>query len=47
MKVLNIPAPFLLKSSKPSNNFKTEVLVEGVEAVPGMFSSCTLMAVDL
>lgn len=37
----------LAEKQQTSNNFKTEVLVEGVEAVPGKFSSCTLMAVDL
>lgn len=29
------------------NNLKTEVQVKGVEAVPGMFFSSTLSAVDL
>lgn len=37
----------LAEKQQTSNNFKTEVLVEGIEAVPGMFFSCTLMAVDL
>lgn len=29
------------------NNFKTEVQVKGLKAVPGMFFSSTLSAVDL
>lgn len=50
VKALKFPVQFLLKSKKNVyiyNNFKTEVQVKGGEAVPGMFFSSTLSAVDL